>query len=112
MSAANNLGYTKKEMSITTAATFSSLLPLLDGSIVHVIMPGLATIFSVSKSQIQWVVTAYFLASIIGLLLSSPLQRRSGIRNVWMLSSMVFMLGSLATGLSYNFNSIVIARVI
>ncbi|SFN97490.1 MFS transporter [Xenorhabdus japonica] len=106
------MSYSRKEAGIIASVTVSSILPLLDGSIVNVIMPKLSEFFRVNQSQIQWVVTAYFLASITGLLMSSPLQGRISTKLVWMFSSILFMLGSLAVGLCNDFISIIIARAV
>lgn len=106
------VSFTNKEMGIIVSVTISSILPLLDGSIINVIMPALAKDFSVPQSQIQWVVTAYFLSSISGLLFSSWLQGKMGLKKAWFLSSVIFLLGSLYAGLSYDFNNMIISRVI
>ncbi|WP_375702248.1 MFS transporter [Bartonella sp. AA89HNZF] len=104
--------YTKSEKYVIYTVIISSILPLLDGSIVNVILPDLARYFSVEGNNIQWVVTSYFLATVPGLLMSAFVQGRIGIKRTWLLASFIFMLGSLGVGLSYNFPTIISARII
>ncbi|WP_142417011.1 MFS transporter [Bartonella massiliensis] len=104
--------YTKSEKSVIYTVIISSILPLLDGSIVNVILPDLSNYFSVGKNNIQWVVTSYFLATVPGLLIAAFLQGRIGVKKTWLLANGIFMLGSLGVGLSYDFHSIISARIV
>ncbi|PIT68894.1 hypothetical protein CEV08_07295, partial [Bartonella tribocorum] len=72
----------------------SSILPLLDGSIVNVILPNLTHYFSTGENNIQWIVTSYFLATVPGLLIAAFVQGRIGIKKTWLLANFIFMLGS------------------
>lgn len=104
--------YIRKEKILICALIISSILPLLDGSIVNIVLSSLSQYFHASKSSVQWVATAYFLASVPGLLICSYLQRRLGVRATWLCANLIFLLGSLATGLSYNFVTIIAARIV
>ncbi|EJF97905.1 drug:H+ antiporter-2 (14 Spanner) (DHA2) family drug resistance MFS transporter [Bartonella vinsonii subsp. arupensis Pm136co] len=104
--------YTKSERYVIYTVIISSILPLLDGSIVNVILPNLAHYFSVEENDIQWVVTSYFLATVPGLLIAAFVQGRIGIKKTWFLASFIFMFGSLGVGLSYNFQTIISARIV
>ncbi|WP_375649384.1 MFS transporter, partial [Bartonella sp. MU70NMGDW] len=104
--------YTKSERYVIYTVIISSILPLLDGSIVNVILPNLAHYLSVGENNIQWVVTSYFLATVPGLLMSAFVQGSIGIKSTWFLASFIFMLGSLGVGLSYSFPTIISARIV
>ncbi len=104
--------YSKSEKSVIYTVIISSILPLLDGSIVNVILPNLAHYFSTGEKNIQWVVTSYFLATVPGLLMAAFLQGRIGVKKTWLLANCIFMLGSLGVGLSYDFQSIISARIV
>ncbi|EJF84894.1 drug:H+ antiporter-2 (14 Spanner) (DHA2) family drug resistance MFS transporter [Bartonella elizabethae Re6043vi] len=104
--------YSKSEKSVIYTVIISSILPLLDGSIVNVILPNLAHYFSTGEKNIQWVVTSYFLATVPGLLMAAFLQGRIGVKKTWFLANCIFMLGSLGVGLSNNFQSIISARIV
>lgn len=104
--------YSKSEKYVIYTVIISSILPLLDGSIVNVILPRLAHYFSAGENNIQWIVTSYFLATVPGLLMAAFMQGRIGIKKTWLLANCIFMLGSLGVGLSYNFQTIISARII
>ncbi|WP_019220198.1 MFS transporter [Bartonella florencae] len=104
--------YSKSEKCVIYTVIISSILPLLDGSIVNVILPDLARYFSTENDNIQWVVTSYFLATVPGLLIAAFLQGRIGIKKTWLLANFIFMLGSLGVGLSYDFQTIISARIV
>ncbi|WP_208442330.1 MFS transporter [Bartonella raoultii] len=104
--------YSKSEKSVIYTVIISSILPLLDASIMNVILPDLARYFSTKNDNIQWVVTSYFLATVPGLLIAVFLQGRIGIKKTWLLANCIFMLGSLGVGLSDNFQSILSARIV
>lgn len=104
--------YTKSEKCVIYTVIISSILPLLDGSIVNVILPKLAHYFSTEDNDIQWIVTSYFLATVPGLLIAAFVQGRIGIKKTWLLANFIFMLGSLGVGLSYNFPTIISARIV
>ncbi|UNE53571.1 MFS transporter [Bartonella machadoae] len=104
--------YTESEWYVIYTVIISSILPLLDGSIVNVILPDLAHYFSVEENNIQWIVTSYFLATVPGLLIAAFVQARIGIKKTWFLANFIFMLGSLGVGLSYNFPTILSARIL
>nr|WP_246786335.1 MFS transporter [Bartonella taylorii] len=104
--------YTKSERYVIYTVIISSILPLLDGSIVNVILPNLADYFSIEEKNMQWVVTSYFLATVPGLLMATFVQGRISIKKTWFLANFIFMLGSLGVGLSYNFQTIISARIV
>lgn len=104
--------FTKREAGVICAVTISSILPLLDGSIINVIMPALSVFFQQKTNDIQWVVTAYFLFSLAGLLLSSHLQRKFGVKRIWISSSIVFLIGSVLSGWSNDFSEIILSRML
>ncbi|WP_273755160.1 MULTISPECIES: MFS transporter [unclassified Bartonella] len=104
--------YSKSEKYVIYTVIISSILPLLDGSIVNVILPDLARYFSTKNDNIQWVVTSYFLATVPGLLIAAFVQGRIGIKKTWLLANCIFMLGSLGVGLSYDFQTIISARIV
>lgn len=104
--------YAKSEKSVIYTVIISSILPLLDGSIVNVILPDLARYFLTENDNIQWVVTSYFLATVPGLLIAAFVQGRIGIKKTWLLANFIFMLGSLGVGLSYDFQTIIFARIV
>ncbi len=104
--------YTKSERYVIYTVIISSILPLLDGSIVNVILPNLADYFLIEEKNMQWVVTSYFLATVPGLLMATFVQGRIGIKKTWFLANFIFMLGSLGVGLSYNFQTIISARIV
>lgn len=89
----------------------SSILTVLDGSIINIILPRIAQSFAIQEFDVQWVVSSYFILSVCGIIFSSYLQTK-GIKVAWITGNMLFLLGSLFVGLSFNFTSIILARAL
>lgn len=90
-------------------ATFMSTL---DGSIVNIILPVVAKNFSVSISQVQWVITAYFLCISALLLLWGKISDLYGRKYLFAAGMVIFTAGSAACGFSQSFGFLVLYRVI
>jgi len=89
----------------------ATFMATLDGSIVNIILPEVAKSFSVSISQVQWVVTAYLLCISSLLLLWGKLSDLYGRKYLFASGMVIFTLGSAACGISQSFGFLVFSRV-
>jgi MFS family permease len=109
-------GTTPATPSLTPRTTFvlllASILPLIDSSLVNVLLPVISRDLNVSRSDVQLGVSAYMLAATAGIVLSTTSLRRFGPRHVWTGSVLVFALASALVGLSGTLLLFVIARVL
>lgn len=87
-------------------------MAILDGSIVNVALPKMMSIFGVTADEVQWVMTAYLLASGVVVPVTGYLGDRFGMKSMYIFSLVSFTAGSLICGLAWSNNSLVMARVI
>jgi EmrB/QacA subfamily drug resistance transporter len=89
-----------------------AFMAILDSSIVNVAVPTIMNVFNASTDSVQWVSTVYMLAMGVIVPLSGWLGDRLGYKRLYILSMAAFVAGSLLCGLSWNLNSLIVARVI
>jgi MFS transporter, DHA2 family, multidrug resistance protein len=99
-------------VAITIAAMSSALMSVLDISIVNVGLSDIRASFGTPLDQIAWVSTGYAMANITVIPMSGWLQRRFGIRKTLTVAILLFTASSVACGLSWNIESLVIFRII
>jgi EmrB/QacA subfamily drug resistance transporter len=85
---------------------------VLDVAIVNVALPTIQTDLEISRSTLQWIVTAYSLAFGGFLLLGGRAADLLGRRRVFMVGMVIFTLGSLACALSSSGTALIIFRAI
>lgn len=85
---------------------------ILNNSSVNVALPKMMSIFGVPADQIQWVLTAYMLASGVIIPVTGYLGDTWGTKRTYLIALVVFTMGSVLCGLSWNNNSMIVARVI
>ena len=107
---AQSVELTAEERKLVFAMTLSSILPLLDSSIVNVILSSISNDINASYAYIQWAVTVYMLACSTGILLSPYIHENFGLKKAWIYSIFVFLAGSILVGFSYNLMSVILFR--
>ena len=105
-----SLDLTISERKLVFAMTLSSILPLLDSSIVNVILPAISNDINASYAYIQWAITIYMLACAAGILLSPYIHENFGLKNAWVSSIFIFLISSILVGFSYNLVSLILFR--
>jgi len=89
-----------------------ALPPMLDTTIINVAINSFVKIFGVNLSVVQWAVTGYVLALGIAVPFSGWLLRRLDGKKIFMGSLIMFMLGSLLAGFSWNIESLIVFRLL
>lgn len=87
-----------------------TLLGSLGTTIYLAAFPELEVIFNVSKTQIKFSLTIYFIGLIIGAILSGPLSDIFGRQKILTLFLLLFCISSLFCGLSPSMSSFLIGR--
>ncbi len=93
-------------------ALIGAFMSILDTSIVNVAIPTMMNVFNVGTSEIQWVSTIYMLALGVVVPFSGWLGDRFGFKRLYIVSLGAFTVGSLLCSLSWDLNSLIVARVI
>lgn len=94
------------------ALAASTLLPLLDSSLVNILLPAISTSLGAAASFIQYGISGYMLGATLGIIASANFERRFGATYIWRLSVCIFALSSLFVGLSTDVYLFVVARIV
>ena len=97
---------------IGTVTVLGTVMSVLDTTIVNVALEPLARALHADLSAISWIVTAYLLAIAAISPIAGWASRRVGTFRLYLLSLVLFTLGSLACGLAWDTTSLVVARVL
>jgi EmrB/QacA subfamily drug resistance transporter len=97
---------------IGVVTVLGTVMSVLDTTIVNVALDPLARALGDDLPSISWVVTAYLLAIAAVSPIAGWASRRIGTRRLYLLSLVLFTLGSLACGLAWDTRSLVVARVL
>src|SRR5271157_6100689 len=95
-----------------SVALIGAFMSILDSSIVNVAIPTIMNVFNVGTSDVQWVSTIYMLALGVVVPFSGWLGDRLGFKRLYILAMGAFVVGSMFCSLSWDLNSLVVARVI
>jgi len=89
-----------------------TFLGSLDQTIVNLALPKMIDDFGVSVSTAGWIATAYILANAVFVPIWGKLGDTIGRKKVYLLGFVIFIIGSVLAGLSWNFSSMIVFRVI
>ncbi|MBK3331719.1 DHA2 family efflux MFS transporter permease subunit [Persephonella atlantica] len=96
---------------ITVIVMLGAFMAILDTTIVDIIVPKITAPLKTDLYGVQWVITAYMMASATMLILAQWLDRNFGLRNVYIFGVALFTVSSFACGMSESLESMVAARV-
>lgn len=96
----------------TVVLLLASVLPLIDSSLVNVLLPAIGHDLGVPESSVQLGVSGYMLAATAGIVVSTTCLRRFGSRRVRTTSVLLFALASALVGLSGALPLFIVARVL
>jgi len=102
----------KKRAWIIISLMLGTFMASLDSSIVNVSLPVMQKQFNVALDDIQWVITAYMLAFCVFMPLTNWLKSKIGLYKMYLISIVVFTVGSLLCGLSSGLTTLVPARIL
>ncbi|MHB8533569.1 MAG: DHA2 family efflux MFS transporter permease subunit, partial [Solirubrobacteraceae bacterium] len=97
---------------ISGVVILGMIMSILDTTIVNVALDRLSTDLHSSISEVQWVVTGYLLALAAVMPVTGWAARRWGAKRVYLVSLVLFTLGSVACGLSNSLVALVVFRVL
>lgn len=96
----------------TIGLALATFMQVLDTTIANVSLPTIAGNMGVSVNQSTWVITSFAVSQAIGLPLTGFLARRFGEVKVFVWCTLLFVLASLACGLSQTMGILIFFRVV
>ncbi|WP_225354164.1 DHA2 family efflux MFS transporter permease subunit [Lacticaseibacillus saniviri] len=89
-----------------------AIMPMLDSTMVNIAINHLSRDFNTGLDAIQWVTTGYVLATAIFVPIAGwAIQRYDG-KQLVIGANVLFLLGSILSGLSWNIESMIVFRII
>jgi EmrB/QacA subfamily drug resistance transporter len=89
-----------------------SIMSILDTTIVNVAIPTFARDFRAPLSTVQWVSTGYLLALAMTIPLTGWAVERFGAKRMWIVSLVLFLLGSALSGAAWSIQSLIVFRIL
>ncbi len=89
-----------------------TFMAVLDSTIVNVGLPKIMASFGVGIDKIEWVITAYMLSMAVMLPTSGWLADKFGYKRLYFMGLLLFTLGSLFCGMSYDENTLILSRIV
>ncbi len=96
---------------ITVSIMLATIMQVLDTTIANVALPTMTGDLGASQDTITWVLTSYIVASAIMTPVTGWVSDRIGKREFFMISIIGFVIFSMACGLAWNLNSMVLFRL-
>jgi EmrB/QacA subfamily drug resistance transporter len=97
---------------IATVLILGSIMSVLDTTIVNVALDSLTRDLHTSLDNVQWVVSAYLLSLAAVIPMTGWSARRFGAKRVYLVSIVLFTLGSALCGLASSVGQLIVFRVI
>ena len=79
---------------------------------MKIALPTFMNVFHISEAQVQWVTNGYMLVNALMIPVSSFLIKRFPFKNLFIIFSGIFLLGTIIGAIAWSFNLVVIARMI
>lgn len=104
--------YGSRRVIITITAVFCALLEIIDTTIVNVALNNMRGSLGATLSEVSWVITAYAIANVIVVPMTSWLSQQFGRRNYFAASVMIFTVASFLCGNSTSISELILFRFI
>ncbi|MCX7760495.1 MAG: DHA2 family efflux MFS transporter permease subunit [Hydrogenothermaceae bacterium] len=96
---------------ITFIVMTGAFMAILDTTIVDIVVPKMMGPLQTDLYGVQWVITAYMIASAVMLILSEWLDKVIGLRNVFIAGIVLFTVSSFFCGQAQNIDWMIFSRV-
>jgi len=97
---------------VACVVLLGAIMSILDTTVINVAIDRLAIDFETSLTTIQWVVTGYTLALAAVIPLTGWAADRFGTKRIYLWSLVLFMLGSVLSGLAWSADSLIGFRIL
>jgi DHA2 family multidrug resistance protein len=104
--------YGSRRVVITVTAVICALLQIIDTTIVNIALPTMQGELGASLNEITWVITAYAVANVILMPMTSWLSQQFGRRNYFAASILIFTISSFLCGNATSITELIVFRFI
>ncbi|HNP22535.1 MAG TPA: DHA2 family efflux MFS transporter permease subunit [Panacibacter sp.] len=104
--------YGSRRVIITITAVFCALLEIIDTTIVNVALNNMRGSLGATLNEVSWVITAYSIANVIIVPMTSWLSQQFGRRNYFAASVIIFTVASFLCGNSTGIVELIIFRFV
>lgn len=111
MNGAASAKVTTPSWSVVVAVMLTTLLEVLDLTVVNVSLPHMMGSFGATPDQITWIVTSYMISTAVVMPLTGFLSARFGRRHVLLTAIAGFVLSSALCGAAWSLESMVVFRM-
>src|SRR5215471_4766843 len=105
-------GLDRETLIVAGVVMLGAVMSILDTTVVNVAIDHLAVAFHSPLTTIQWVITGYTLALAAVIPMTGWAADRFGTKRIYMTSLVLFTLGSIASGLAWSAESLIVFRVL
>jgi DHA2 family multidrug resistance protein len=109
--AAPRQGFDYRWLSLGVTA-IGSFLSLLNQTTVNIGLPTILSAFNVDLQQGHWVITGYMIALAVVIPISGYLAEKVGMKRLYMLTLVLFIVGSLLCAIAWDLQSLIVFRVL
>jgi MFS transporter, DHA2 family, multidrug resistance protein len=92
---------------VAATVMLGAFLVVVSGATVNVALPPIMTTFSMNLDGVQWIITAYMIASAVFIPTVGWLGNRLGNRNLFLLSLLLFISSSALCGLAWGGSALI-----
>lgn len=96
---------------VAATVMLGAFLVVVSGATVNVALPPIMTTFSMNLDGVQWIITAYMIASAVFIPTVGWLGNRLGNRNLFLLSLLLFISSSALCGLAWGGSALIFFRI-
>ena len=107
-----NEGLSRETLVLAAVVILGTSMTVLDLTIVNVAVPTLGGDLHTSIATIQWVLTGYMLAFASVIPLTGWATERYGAKRIWLVSLLLFMLGSALAGAAWSIGALIGFRIL
>lgn len=97
---------------LTFGVMLATIMQILDTTIANVALPHMQTSLGATADTVTWVLTSYIVASAIAIPITGWLSDRIGSRNLFLLSTVGFIIASALCGMATSLEEMVIFRLL
>ncbi|MCA8879334.1 MAG: DHA2 family efflux MFS transporter permease subunit [Rhodobacteraceae bacterium] len=97
---------------VTASLMLATIMQVLDTTIANVALPSMTGDLGASTDTITWVLTSYIVAAAIATPLTGWMSDRFGRKQIFLTATAGFVAMSMACGLAWNLNSMVLFRLL